>query len=190
VTGAPRNFWKLNTPSWNTLNFLRGSYASLQQQFGDLSLKWRGRRVAAVFFLFLFISFLFDFFFITFSFSIFLVSFLFLVSFSCFFFIYISFLISFFLFHFSLSFYSSFLYSISFIFLILLFLFIYFYFLLYFFYFYFYIVSFLIVFTPLIFLLFEMRCKFVIARIISCSGYENLVRAVIITCSNPYSDLF
>jgi hypothetical protein len=35
-----------------------------------------------------------------------------------------------------------------------------------------------------------MRCKFVIARIISCSGYKYLVRTIITTCSDPCSDLF
>jgi hypothetical protein len=38
--------------------------------------------------------------------------------------------------------------------------------------------------------LFEMRCKFVLSRIISCSGYKYLVRAIITTCSDPWSDLF
>jgi hypothetical protein len=46
------------------------------------------------------------------------------------------------------------------------------------------------IFPPLIILLFEMRCKFVLTRIISCSGYKYLVRAIITTCSDPCSDLF
>jgi hypothetical protein len=32
--------------------------------------------------------------------------------------------------------------------------------------------------------LFEMRCKFVLIIIISCSGYKYLVRAIITTCSD------
>jgi hypothetical protein len=57
-------------------------------------------------------------------------------------------------------------------------------------YFHFYILSFWIFFPPLIFLLFEMGCKFVLARIISCSGYKYLVRAIITICSDACSDLF
>jgi hypothetical protein len=42
-----------------------------------------------------------------------------------------------------------------------------------------YILSFLIFFPPLIFLLFEMRCKFVLARLISCSSYKYIVHAIL-----------
>jgi hypothetical protein len=54
----------------------------------------------------------------------------------------------------------------------------------------FYILSFLIFSPPLILLLFETRCKFVLARIISCSGYKYVVRSIITSCSDPCSDLF
>jgi hypothetical protein len=40
------------------------------------------------------------------------------------------------------------------------------------------------------FLLFEMRCKFVLAIIISCSDNKYLVRAIITTCCDPCSNLF
>jgi hypothetical protein len=36
--------------------------------------------------------------------------------------------------------------------------------------------------------LFKMRRKFVLAIIISCSGYKYLVRAIITTCSDHCSD--
>jgi hypothetical protein len=48
--------------------------------------------------------------------------------------------------------------------------------------------SFLIFSRSLIFLFFEMRCKFVLARIISISDYKDLVRAIITTYSDPCSD--
>jgi hypothetical protein len=67
---------------------------------------------------------------------------------------------------FFLSFYSSF-YSISYFSLLFIYLFITFYFI--FSCFHFFILSFLIFSPPLICLLFEMRCKFVLARMISCS---------------------
>jgi hypothetical protein len=37
--------------------------------------------------------------------------------------------------------------------------------------------------------LFEMRCKFVLARIINCSGYKYLVRSIIKMYSDLCSDL-
>jgi hypothetical protein len=43
------------------------------------------------------------------------------------------------------------------------------------------------IFSPLIFLLFQMRCKFVLVRIISC-GYKCLVRVIIRIRYDPCSD--
>jgi hypothetical protein len=103
-------------------------------------------------------------------------------------FIYISFLTLSFLFHF---FFSFILFLISLLFLLSFYLFI------FTFYFIFFVLVSIFVFfpfsifsPPLIFLLFEMRCKFVLARLIRCSGYKYIVRAIITTCSDPCSDLF
>jgi hypothetical protein len=105
-----------------------------------------------------------------------------------FFFIYISFLILFFLFHFSfLSFYSiSFIFS-YFTFYSLFFLFIYFLLSTLFFVSISIFVLFPFKYSPINIFLFEMRCKFVLAIIISYSGYKYLVRAIITTCSDPCS---
>jgi hypothetical protein len=125
------------------------------------------------FFPFLFFWFLFHFFF--------LVSFLFMFPFEHYFF---CFIFSFFLFI-LLSLYSiSFIFLISFLFIYLIFIFYNFLFL-----FHFYILSFFNIFPPLIFLLFEMRCNFVLVRTISCSGYKCLVWALITMFSNSCSDL-
>jgi hypothetical protein len=142
-----------------------------------------------------------------FSFLFFLVSFYFLFIFiyllflfSCLFSLFIS--IFPFSFYFSSCFYFLFIfpyffnfiflfYYISFIFLIsLLFLFsFYLFFTFYCIFLFLFLYSFLFnIFSPLIFLLFEIRCKFVLARIISCSGYKCLVRVVITICSDPCSD--
>jgi hypothetical protein len=46
------------------------------------------------------------------------------------------------------------------------------------------------IFSALIFLLFEIRCKFVLAIIISCAGYKYPIWAIITICSDLCSDLF
>jgi hypothetical protein len=163
----------------------------------------RGRRGRGPGFFLLVVLFSFSIFLISFYFLFlyffFLVSFLFLVSLfisififsSCFYF-YLYFLI------FSVLFFLSFFlfiffYSISFIFLIsllFLFSFLYLFFTFYFFLFPFFIFfPFKYFFPLLIFLLFEMRCKLVFVRIISCFGYTCLVRVIITICSDSYSDL-
>jgi hypothetical protein len=108
------------------------------------------------------------------SFSVFLFFFLFFI------FLWIPFLTLFFLFIFSFFlfnlFYVSFLFIYSFLLSTL------------FFPFFPFLYSFLFnIFSSLMFLLLEMRCKFVLARVINCSGYKYLVRAMITTCSDNTS---
>jgi hypothetical protein len=171
------------------------AYLSIQRQNPHLSLKgaWGATTVvgSSCFFLsfFLFyVSFflLFFSFSISFSFLFFIHNCLFCFS-SCFSFTYISFLILLFV-SFFLSFFLLFLFYFLFHFY-LSFLFIYstFNFFVYVSIFY---IFFLIFSQTLIFLLFEMRCKFILARIISCSGYKYLVWAIITTCSDPCFDMF
>jgi hypothetical protein len=97
---------------------------------------------------------------------------------------------SFFLFHFFSFFLFFFYYSISYFTFIFLFflLFVYLLFSTLFILFPFFILSFLIFSQSLIFLFYEMRCKFVLARIISISGYKYLVRAIITTCFDSCFD--
>jgi hypothetical protein len=130
------------------------------------------------FFSFLFFSFIFScFFFISCFFSLFLFYFLFL-------FLYLFIFLSFFLFFFLFILFH--LFFLNFTFIALFFYLFIFYFLLCFFYFHFYILSFEIFSPPLILLLLEMRCKFVVVRIISCSGYKCFVRVIITICSDPF----
>jgi hypothetical protein len=158
-----------------------------------------------LFFLFLFLFFisfslfLVSFFLFIFHFLFFLYLFLFIFSFFYFFFYFSSFLFFiyislFFLFHFFLSFFLFYFFYSSYFTFISLFLFIYLFiylllptlfFLIPFLY------SFLFnIFPPLIFLLFEMKCKFVLVRIISCSGYNCLAWVIITIWSDHCSDLF
>jgi hypothetical protein len=143
------------------------------------------------FFLFLFFLFLFLYFFFLFIFYfLFLYSFIF---FSNFFSFYIFLLVLFFTYIFCFIF--SFFLFLLFIFILFLlfsyftislyFLFIFTFYFISFSIFIFYILSFKIFFPPVIFLLFEMRCKFVHVKTISCFAYKYLVRAIITTCSDP-----
>jgi hypothetical protein len=147
--------------------------------------EWRGPR----FFSFLFFSiflflfyflFLFLYFFI-FLFLVFLLVFLFYLYYRIF---YVLFFLSLFLFFFIFILFH--LFFLNFTFIALFFYLFIFYFLLCFFYFHFYILSFEIFFPPLILLLLEMRCKFVVVRIISCSGYKCFVRVIITICSDRF----
>jgi hypothetical protein len=100
--------------------------------------------------------------------------------------------LSFFLFHsFLLSFYSSvfILFLIPHLFFFYVYLFI-LYFLLYFFMFPIFIFLPSNIFPSIKTFIIKMRCKFILARIISRSGYKYLVRAIITTCSDSCSDLF
>jgi hypothetical protein len=135
-----------------------------------------------------FLSFFFVCFFMFLSFYYF---FLFLFYFFPFCFLFIFFIERFFCFSFYLYFLSNIIFSISFSFFLLIIFLLFF---LFHFSFYllstlfvsiciFYILSFLI-FFPLIFLLFEMRCKVFLVIIISWSGYKYLVWAIITNCSD------
>jgi hypothetical protein len=131
-----------------------------------------------LFFLYLFL-FLFSFFFFFFYFSSFFIFYLYFLIFSVSFLSFFLFIL--FLLFFLFTFISLFLFIYLFIYLLLPTLF----FLIPFLY------SFLFnIFPPLIFLLFEMKCKFVLGRIISCSGYNCLARVIITIWSDHCSDLF